>query len=949
MQPGVPSRNDGCVSQQPEQAAPLTLQILPDGNERVFDGTRRVVIGRDPNQADVIVAEPRASRVHATLYLQGGAWVLEDASSQGTFVQNTRLTQPMALPGPVVVRLGHPVDGQEVRLVPGALRPNLPPPGQAGQAGQPGPAGPPGQAGQPVQPVQPQQAGQPGQPGPAGQPGYQHAGPPPQQGFPGQPFPGPQGQQVQQGQQAPPSHQGHSGQQAPQGSGAPMGAPAPVGTAPNGGPPMGGATIINPHVPHQPWAQQPGAVAQAAPYVPQQSPGQQPQQPRLGEYTGVYQTSNTLRIGRDAANDIVLHDLQASRFHAELQFRGGRFEIVDKGSHNGTYLNGMRVNRAEVREGAIIAIARHLLRFHNGVLQEFVDTGGITFSAANLGVLAGPKVLLDNVSFALEGGDFLAVLGPTGAGKSTLMKALTGNRPADRGAVFYNGRDLYANYAELRNRVGYVPQDDILHPQLKVRDALRYAAQLRFPPDVAAHERNARVDEVMAELGLSERADLAVEKLSGGQRKRTSVAIELLTRPSLLILDEPTSGLDPGYEKSVMDLLRKLADGGRTVITVTHSIQSLDRCDRILFLAPGGQTAFFGPPPETLQFFSRSTYAEVFQDLDRAAPGFAQHAFAGSPADQQYVQGPLGAQLNKVNGAATAQQAATPAANPHWGHQLATLFKRFSSVVWADKRNTAMLFMQAPILGLLMLAVLGSNDLSAQDPVAARKAGSVLLALVLGATYLGASNSIREIVKERPILARERAIGLSPSAYVLSKVILLGMLTIAQAAVLVFLGIVRQGGPGHGSVMSSGQFELFVDVALAGLAAMALGLLISAFVSNGDKALTILPVILFAEFLFTGSAFPVNKTPGLEQASYLASAKWGYSAAASTADADVLLGTGCNDTSQRGPLPGAKCDATQAHKAGTWSGDIAALGALTMVCVAGAWLAIRPVGQPKRK
>jgi hypothetical protein len=385
---------------------------------------------------------------------------------------------------------------------------------------------------------------------------------------------------------------------------------------------------------------------------------------------------------------------------------------------------------------------------------------------------------------------------------------------------------------------------------------------------------------------------------------------------------------------------------------VTHSIQSLDRCDRILFLAPGGQTAFFGPPPETLQFFSRGTYAEVFQELDRAAPGYAKSAFAGSPADRQYVQAPLGAQLNKANGAPftgqPAQAAATPGANPNWGHQLSTLFRRFSSVVWADRRNTMMLFLQAPILGLLMLAVLGSNDLSTTDAVASRKAGSVLLALVLGATYLGASNSIREIVKERPILTRERAIGLSPSAYVLSKVLLLGMLTVAQAAVLVFLGIVRQGGPEHGSVLSSGQFELFVDVALAGLAAMALGLLISAFVSNGDKALTILPVILFAEFLFTGSAFPVNKTPGLAQASYLASAKWGYSAAASTANADVLLGTGCNDTLPE-PLPGAKCDATQAHKSGIWSGDIAALGVLTMACIAGAWIAIRPVGQPKRK
>jgi hypothetical protein len=305
-------------------------------------------------------------------------------------------------------------------------------------------------------------------------------------------------------------------------------------------------------------------------------------------------------------------------------------------------------------------------------------------------------------------------------------------------------------------------------------------------------------------------------------------------------------------------------------------------------------------------------------------------------------------QMNKFQHSPPVAASASASANPHWAHQLSTLFRRFSSVVMADRRNTLMLFMQAPVLGLLMLAVLGSNDLSAADHQARAKAGSVLVALVLGATYLGASNSIREIVKEKPILTRERAIGLSPSAYILSKALLLGLLTIAQSAVLVFLGIVRQGGPGDGSVMSSGQLELFFVVSSAGLAAMALGLFISAFVSNADKALTILPVVLFAEFLFTGSAFPVSSTPGLAQASYLASAKWGYSAAASTANLDALLGTGCNDTLPR-PLPGAKCDATQAHKSGTWIGDVAALGGLTLLGIAGAWFAIRPIGQPKRK
>jgi ABC-type multidrug transport system ATPase subunit/pSer/pThr/pTyr-binding forkhead associated (FHA) protein len=848
------------VPNQPDlaTATALTLQVLPSGSSRVFNGSQRVVIGREPTRVDVVVAEPRASRQHASLHFEpGSGWVLEDLSSQGTFIQGTRVTR-MVLPGPVVVRLGHPVDGQEVRLVPGAQSPATPPSAPR---------------------LIPQQ-----------DPGRSDV----QQQSTAQHFAGPAPQPVQNTQ----NHQGPQNHQTPQ-------------------------------------------------YV--QNPPQQ-QIPRLGEYTGAYQTAARVRIGRADDNDIVLHDPLTSRHHAEVRTHpSGRSEIVDLRSHNGTFVDGVRISRAQpLNEGSVVAIAHHLLHLRNGRLEEFVDTGSVTFSAYGLSVFAGSKVLLDEVSFALEGGEFLAVLGPTGAGKSTLLKALTGNRPADRGAVLYNGRDMYANYAELRNRVGYVPQDDILHPQLKVRDALRYAASLRFPPDIPAEDRDRRVEEVMAELGLSERAELPVEKLSGGQRKRTSVAIELLTRPSLLVLDEPTSGLDPGYEKSVMDLLRSLADGGRTVITVTHSTQSLHRCDRILFLAPGGQTAFFGPPAETLKFFNKPQYADVFQDLERAPAGFAKNAFAGSRPDQEYVRTPLSMQANKFEHSPPVAAKASASVNPHWAHQLSTLFKRFSSVVIADRRNTLMLFMQAPVLGLLMLAVLGSNDLSATDHAARGKAGSVLLALVLGATYLGASNSIREIVKEKPILTRERAIGLSPSAYLLSKALLLGLLTIAQSAVLVFLGIVRQGGPGKGSVFSSGQFELFVSVSVAGLAAMALGLLISAFVSNADKALTILPVVLFAEFLFTGSAFPVNSTPGLAQASYLASAKWGYSAAASTADLDTMLGTGCNDTLPRA-LPGAKCDATQKHSAATWIGDLTALGVLTLACLGGAWLAIRPIGQPKRK
>jgi ABC transport system ATP-binding/permease protein len=414
------------------------------------------------------------------------------------------------------------------------------------------------------------------------------------------------------------------------GAPAPPAAPAPAAPAPTAPAPTAPATP-------EPRTRPESASAPPAGSVSGESGA------RLGQFNAEHESDERLRLGRGEDNDIVIPDLLVSRHHAELRREpDGTYTITDLRSHNGTFVDGQRVaGSMRVGDGSVVSIGHHLFKLHGGRFTEYVDTGEIDFAALGLSVIVGGKPLLDEVSFTLGAGSFVAVLGPTGAGKSTLLKALTGARPADIGQVIYNGRDLYRSYAELRHRLGYVPQDDILHTQLTVRDALRFSARLRFPADVTAAEREQRVDEVMEELGLTERAHLPVGKLSGGQRKRTSVALELLTRPSLLLLDEPTSGLDPGYEKSVMDLLRNLADGGRTVITVTHSIQSLDRCDRILFLAPGGQTAYFGPPAEALGFFRRAQYAEVFLDLDHCAPGSAKEAFAGSPQQLEYVEEPI--------------------------------------------------------------------------------------------------------------------------------------------------------------------------------------------------------------------------------------------------------------------------------------------------------------------
>ncbi|GAA1768601.1 FHA domain-containing protein [Luedemannella helvata] len=687
--------------------------------------------------------------------------------------------------------------------------------------------------------------------------------------------------------------------------------------------------------------------------------GANPMSMSFGELSMVYEPTKRLRIGRAPDNDVVVNNLIASRYHAQLHADGrGGWVLEDLNSFNGTFVNGQRISRrAPVANGALITIAHHHFVLVDGRLQEYVDDGRVSLTALNLRVVAGKLQLLDDISFQLEHNSLLAILGPTGAGKSTVMRVLTGTQAPAAGAVLYNGRNLYAAYDELRYRIGYVPQDDILHSQLSVRKALNYAAKLRFPPDVSSAERGSRVEEVMAELGLSHRANLSVSRLSGGQRKRTSVALELLTRPSLLSLDEPTSGLDPGYERQVMTLLRDLARGGRTVITVTHNTESLDLCDRVLFLAPGGQVAYYGPPSEAREYFGTPHYPEVFTRLEEAPPGAAKAAFAGSPKARQYLDQPLRRQLESAPlPPQTTAKAPTRAPVPSPLRQVFTLTGRYTNIISSDLRNTLLLLVQAPILGLLMMVALGKDGLKPGSPTVTG-GGTVLLALVLGASYLGAGNAVREIVKERAILARERAAGLSPGAYLWSKVIVLGLLTVVQAIILVLMGTARQGGPAEGAFISSGKLELIVVAALTGLAAMALGLLISSLVSNPDKALTILPVVLLAQFLLSGAFFDVNGSV-LKPLSYVTSARWGFAAAASTADLQGLVPRTCGQPLDPSLPPGTRvikseaddpaCDSTRKHEPKTWLLDNLFVVLLTIIPLLIAWLLIRRVGQPKR-
>ncbi len=420
--------------------------------------------------------------------------------------------------------------------------------------------------------------------------------------------------------------------------------------------------------------------------------------------SAVHRVTARVRIGRAPDSDIVLTDLLVSRRHAELRQTDAGYQVVDLGTRNGTYVNGHRITQAPLHSGDVVSAGHHQLQFDGVQLREYVDNGRVSLRADGLTVTIDGRTLLREVSFELGDSSLLAVVGPSGAGKSTLLGALTGIRPAGAGTVHYQDRDLYAEYDDLRHRIGLVPQDDILHKQLTVRRALRYAAELRFGSDVTAAEREQRIDEVLAKLDLTERADQRISTLSGGQRKRTSVGLELLTEPSLLFLDEPTSGLDPALDRDVMLALRELADGGRTVCVVTHSVLHLNACDRVLVLGRGGMVTYFGPPDALLGFFGAREYAEVFQRVatepEHWAGRYAEHA-AGRAAPAARVQpvpgtGPVGA--------APARQG--------FGRQLSIVARRTVAVTLADRLYGSLLIGLPLGLAALLHVVPGDDGLA---------------------------------------------------------------------------------------------------------------------------------------------------------------------------------------------------------------------------------------------
>ncbi|MDT5410668.1 MAG: transport system ATP-binding/permease protein [Mycobacterium sp.] len=588
-------------------------------------------------------------------------------------------------------------------------------------------------------------------------------------------------------------------------------------------------------------------------------------------------------IGRANDNDIVIQDVLASRHHAFLVDSPLGTEIRDAHSVNGTFVNGVRVGSAVLNEGDVITIGNIDLVFTAGNLirrtEAATRTGGLEVNGVHYRI--DGKELLDGISLTARPGTLTAIIGGSGAGKTTLSRLIAGYTRPSSGTVTFEGHDIHAEYATMRSRIGMVPQDDVVHRQLTVNQALGYAAELRLPPDTSKEERAQVVAQVLEELDLTKHADTRVDKLSGGQRKRASVALELLTQPSLLLLDEPTSGLDPALDRQVMLMLRQLADAGRVVLVVTHSVSYLDVCDQILLVAPGGKTAFNGPPSQVGEALGTTNWADIFANVG-ADPDEANRRFLerggrrdpGAPAKESPAD--LGEPVHT-----------------DLLRQLSTIARRQVRLVISDRGYSVFLAVLPFLIGALSLTVKGPKPgLGPADPLglAPTQPQYIMVLLNIGAVFMGTALTIRDLIGERPIFKREQAVGLSTTAYLLAKVAVFCAFATTQAAIATIIVRLGKGAPtAHPPFFDNSTFSLFVTVAGTCVASAILGLMLSALAQSNEQIMPLLVVSIMSQLVLAGGMIPVTGRAGLNQLSWLTPGRWGYAAGASSIDFPNLV------------------------------------------------------------
>ncbi|HBE82938.1 MAG TPA: FHA domain-containing protein [Pyrinomonadaceae bacterium] len=620
--------------------------------------------------------------------------------------------------------------------------------------------------------------------------------------------------------------------------------------------------------------------------------------------TASFPQTGTLIIGRDESNDIRLDGLQISKRHAKLIRTSAGIGVEDLGSTNGVFINGSRVTRGEVSFSDSIQIGSFVIRVDQGHQVLVYDTRSKTRIDV-IGVMTevkdrsrGGKVrLLDEVSLSIKPNEFIGLIGPSGAGKSTLIEALNGVRPATSGSVLINKLDLYRHFDSLKQAIGYVPQDDIIHRELTVYRTLYYVAKLRLSRDVTSNEIAKMIDEVLDVTGLAERRDTPVRQLSGGQRKRVSIAVELVTKPSVIFLDEPTSGLDPATEGKIMRLFKQIADSGRTVVMTTHAMGNVKLFDKIVVLVRG-RLVFYGEPDDALKHLGVKNFDELYRRLDDPSETGAdsrdsidrvsaiertadelKRKYQATPQFKELIEEPL-KELSAGHASGTAKRRRLGVFGSI--RQWLTLSRRYIEVLLKDRSNLFILLAQAPIIAAMTYLIMG-----AEQP-----RDFVYFVVSLVALWFGTSVAAREIIRERPIYKRERMFNLGILPYLGSKIFVLGLIVSVQCFLLfVPLKLLDLSGlmpmPGE-----FGGIPQFWAMLLTSSVGVALGLLVSAFVKTSEMATSLVPLLLIPQILFSGLVgvpTGLNKVVGLTMPS-----AWSFDTMKRFSTLDTLEPEGAN-------------------------------------------------------
>lgn len=616
------------------------------------------------------------------------------------------------------------------------------------------------------------------------------------------------------------------------------------------------------------------------------------------------EVAKPITIGRLPANQIFLDAPDVSRKHAVIQQIGDQVIIQDLKSRNGTYVNGHFIDQAELFEGDLIQIGEYLLTYQDGEVTPYQSTG-MRLDVSDLSVeiedRRGRFKILDSIDFSVLAREFIAIVGGSGAGKTTLLNALIGLRPGD-GELYLNGHNFYQEYEHFRHQMGYVPQSDILHTSLTVEKALDYTARLRLPSSVTAEERARRIDAVLETVSMNSPITRKnrISRLSGGQRKRVSIAAELIADPKLIYLDEATSGLDPGLEKKMMHTLRKMADEGRTVLLITHATNNIVQTDHVAFISQG-KLVFFGPSQEALEFFEVDDFADIYGKIERSGEEWRQVYEVEKPENhQRYV-------LARKQNALAAPKRELP--KQRFG--LANLFRQFIvlcqrsiSVLFSDPITLGLMLLLLPLTGVLQL-IIGSQDILIgnldilADPAAAAETlsssytpfprmNTFIFVMGLEAVLTGLFVPSNDLVRERSIFLRERMVNLRVLPYLLSKAAIYSIFVLIQVALYLLILSLGVKFPAEG-LYFNGTLEIFITLFLTMMAGITFGFIISTVSRSTEMAIYILTMMLFFQFFFAGTVFDLRGN-AFEPLSYLTTTRWSLNALGVTVEFPEIVG-----------------------------------------------------------